>query len=152
MVQLGRLSESLADSGLDGETGPLRSLDVPQDVLNAARVSLAEPDVQATISESCDGHGWTTTALMTLLCDARFRAGVLAPPAFAIVKLIDRPLWYALHSLATRARTRTKTSIPIRASRPLVPVPTGPRNSACAARSISRSSTVLSPPSAPPEG
>ncbi|KXV49940.1 hypothetical protein AD945_03080 [Gluconobacter albidus] len=99
MVQLGRLSESLADSGLDGETGPLRSLDVPQDVVNAAQVSLAEPDVQATISESCDGHGWTTTALMTLLCDARFRAGVLAPPAFAIVKLIDRPLWYALHSL-----------------------------------------------------
>jgi len=27
------------------------------------------------------------------------RAGVLAPAQFSWVKLVDRPLWYALHSL-----------------------------------------------------
>ncbi|MBV1835470.1 secretion/conjugation apparatus DotM-related subunit, partial [Novacetimonas pomaceti] len=31
--------------------------------------------------------------------EARRQAGVLAPSSFAIVKLIDRSLWYALHSL-----------------------------------------------------
>jgi len=99
MTLLGQLSEGLADAGLDGDTGPKVSLKVPAEVLKNAQDFLADPDVQATIAQSCDRHGWTTTALMTLLCDARFEAGVLAPPAFAIVKLIDRPLWYALHSL-----------------------------------------------------
>ena len=99
MTLLGQLSEGLADAGLDGDTGPKISLKVPADVLKTAQDFLADPEVQTTIAQSCDRHGWTTTALMTLLCDARFEAGVLAPPAFAIVKLIDRPLWYALHSL-----------------------------------------------------
>ena len=36
---------------------------------------------------------------MGLLNAARMRAGVLAPAQFAWLKLIDRQLWYALHSL-----------------------------------------------------
>ncbi len=36
---------------------------------------------------------------MSLLNEARIQAGVLAPGQFAWLKLVDRPLWYALHSL-----------------------------------------------------
>ncbi len=36
---------------------------------------------------------------MSLLNSARLRAGVLAPGQFAWLKLVDRPLWYALASL-----------------------------------------------------
>jgi intracellular multiplication protein IcmP len=36
---------------------------------------------------------------MQLLNEARLRAGVLAPSQFAWLKLVDRPFWYALHSL-----------------------------------------------------
>jgi len=36
---------------------------------------------------------------MSLLNMARLRAGVLAPAQFAWLKLVDRPLWYALASL-----------------------------------------------------
>ena len=36
---------------------------------------------------------------MSLLNAARSRHGVLAPAQFAWLKLVDRPLWYALQSL-----------------------------------------------------
>ena len=36
---------------------------------------------------------------MSLLSHARSRAGVLAPAQFNCLKLVDRHLWYALHSL-----------------------------------------------------
>jgi len=99
MALLESLSASLAGAGLDGERGPLEPLAVPQAVLDQAQAILSEGDVQAVVMASGQRHGWTTTALMSLVCDARLAAGVLAPPAFAILKLIDRPLWYALHSL-----------------------------------------------------
>jgi intracellular multiplication protein IcmP len=38
-------------------------------------------------------------AMMSVLCHARRRAGVLAPAQFNFLKLVDRRLWYALHSL-----------------------------------------------------
>lgn len=38
-------------------------------------------------------------AMMSLLCHTRRRAGVLAPAQFNFLKLVDRRLWYALHSL-----------------------------------------------------
>ena len=44
-------------------------------------------------------YAFTHTALMALLNEARQRAGVLAPGQFAWLKLVDRTLWYALHSL-----------------------------------------------------
>ncbi len=44
-------------------------------------------------------HAYTHTVLMALLNAARLRAGVLAPGQFAWLKLVDRPLWYALSSL-----------------------------------------------------
>jgi intracellular multiplication protein IcmP len=44
-------------------------------------------------------HGFTTPALMSVLCEARRKAGVLPPAQFKSVKFVDRRLWYALHSL-----------------------------------------------------
>jgi intracellular multiplication protein IcmP len=44
-------------------------------------------------------HGYAHTALMGLLNEARLKAGVLAPAQFVWLKLVDRRLWYALHSL-----------------------------------------------------
>lgn len=99
MELLGRLSESLRKSGLDGPEGPKEALTVPDEIVAIADEKLNIPGVSAKIDDICARNGWTTTALMTLLTEARRKAGVLAPPAFAIVKLIDRPLWYALHSL-----------------------------------------------------
>ncbi|WP_456304189.1 secretion/conjugation apparatus DotM-related subunit, partial [Acetobacter nitrogenifigens] len=99
MALLGKLSESLRPAGLDGPEGPKASLVVPAEIVAEADAMLASPGALGRINELCARNGWTTTALMTLLTEARRKAGVLAPPAFAIVKLIDRPLWYALHSL-----------------------------------------------------
>jgi len=44
-------------------------------------------------------HAYVTTALMALLTAARIKAGVMAPAQFVWLKLVDRNLWYALHSL-----------------------------------------------------
>ncbi|NHN93160.1 secretion/conjugation apparatus DotM-related subunit [Acetobacter sicerae] len=99
LALLGDLSTSLADAGLDGPHGPLVPLTVPDTVLQSARSALKNGEIANCIETVCERSGWTVTALMTLLHEARRRAGVLAPPSFAIVKLIDRPLWYALHAL-----------------------------------------------------
>jgi len=99
MRLLGALSESLAQSGLDGPEGPASPLSVSSEVLARTDAVLHGTGIRESIDQICERHGWTVTALMTLLNEARRRSGVLAPPAFVIVKLIDRPLWYALHSL-----------------------------------------------------
>lgn len=99
MALLGDLSGALAESGLDGPTGPATPLRVPATVLAKAQDILAEAGIAARLTSLCLRNGWTVTALMTVLTEARRCSGVLAPPAFAIIKLIDRSLWYALHSL-----------------------------------------------------
>ena len=48
---------------------------------------------------------------MTVLYEARRRAGVLAPAQFNFVKLIDRRLWFALHSLGFPAEERTEEAV-----------------------------------------
>jgi intracellular multiplication protein IcmP len=40
---------------------------------------------------------------MSALTAARLKGGVLAPGQFAFLKLVDRRLWYALHSLGFEA-------------------------------------------------
>jgi intracellular multiplication protein IcmP len=51
-------------------------------------------------------HFYTTTGLMTVLCEARARAGALPPAQFAFLKLVDRELWWALHSLGFESEGR----------------------------------------------
>jgi len=60
---------------------------------------LRDFDVLAPAVAVAARHGYAYTALMALLNDARLKAGVLAPAQFVWLKLVDRRLWYALHSL-----------------------------------------------------
>jgi intracellular multiplication protein IcmP len=95
---LGDLSQALAPTKQEGPGGPDASLVVPPDVITAADAVLRRPELRRYLAVA-DGHAYTVPALMTALCAARSRGGVLAPAQFNFVKLIDRRLWYALHSL-----------------------------------------------------
>jgi len=64
-----------------------------------ADVILADRGVTAGCVEVAARHAFQTTALMAALEHARDKAGVLAPAQFNGLKLVDRGLWYALHSL-----------------------------------------------------
>ena len=64
-----------------------------------ADVILADRDVTAGCVEVAGRHAFQTTALMAVLEHARDKAGVLAPAQFNGLKLVDRGLWYALHSM-----------------------------------------------------
>jgi len=79
--------------------GDLGALDVPGELAARADVILADRDVTAGCVEVAARHAFQTTALMAVLEHARDKAGVLAPAQFNGLKLVDRGLWYALHSL-----------------------------------------------------
>lgn len=64
-----------------------------------ADVILADRDVTAGCVEVAARHAFQTTALMAVLEHTRDKAGVLAPGQFNGLKLVDRGLWYALHSM-----------------------------------------------------
>jgi intracellular multiplication protein IcmP len=95
---LGDFSEAMAVRGKEGPEGPARALPVPEAVTTRADTILAGRDVQPYLA-CADGHAFTAPALMSVLTEARQRAGVLAPAQFNFIKLVDRRLWYALHSL-----------------------------------------------------
>lgn len=79
--------------------GNLGALDVPAELVARADLILADRDVTAGCVEVAALHALQTTALMAVLEHARDKAGVLAPAQFNGLKLVDRGLWYALHSL-----------------------------------------------------
>lgn len=99
---LGEASACVADAKQDGENGPAETLS-----LSAALVgrvdSFLEKNIDDTVKtaaiEIAGRHAYATTALMALLTAARIKAGVMAPAQFIWLKLVDRNLWYALHSL-----------------------------------------------------
>lgn len=103
---LGTLSQSLStltetESAVDPATnpGPGAPLVFPADAMAAVEAVLHRPEIVDPALTVMRFHAFTTTAMMGLLMHARARAGVLAPGQFAFLKLVDRPLWYALHSL-----------------------------------------------------
>jgi intracellular multiplication protein IcmP len=96
---LGDLSASLADSDRDKPEGPDAPLVVPASARAVADAFLGDGELVTPVLAIANRHAYTHTALMELLNTARLRAGVLAPGQFAWLKLVDRPLWYALHSL-----------------------------------------------------
>jgi intracellular multiplication protein IcmP len=96
---LGDLSASLANSDLDKPEGPDAPLALPVSVRVVADTFLANRELVTPALVVANRHAYAHTALMELLNAARLRAGVLAPGQFAWLKLVDRPLWYALHSL-----------------------------------------------------
>lgn len=95
---LGDFSEAMAPQQNEGPAGPEASAPAPPHVVAAADVILRRPDLWPYLALA-DRHGFTAPAVMTVLHEARRRAGVLAPAQFNFVKLIDRRLWFALHAL-----------------------------------------------------
>jgi intracellular multiplication protein IcmP len=96
---LGDMAESLPVNPGDGPAGPARPLQVGGRAVDRADGVLLDVELVAPCAAIAAGHAYTAPALMSLLLHARAQAGVLAPGQFAFVKLIDRPLWYALHSM-----------------------------------------------------
>jgi intracellular multiplication protein IcmP len=96
---LGDLSASLGDCDQDKPAGPDTPLAFPASVCAEAEAFLGDWEVLKPALAIANRHAYTHTALMELLNQARLRAGVLGPGQFAWLKLVDRPLWYALHSL-----------------------------------------------------
>ncbi|WP_338929240.1 hypothetical protein WDZ11_22385 (plasmid) [Roseomonas mucosa] len=99
LVLLGDLAEALAADAGHGTAGPEAPLAVPPVVLASADRVIADGTVSAGAEAAALRHAYETTALMGLLNAARLDAGVLPPAQFNGLKLLDRGLWYALHSL-----------------------------------------------------
>ena len=96
---LGLLSSSLPKDKRDGTAGPEKPLAFPKAMVEIADQVLNEAGVGRSALQAMSRHFYTTPGVMTALCGARARAGVLAPAEFAFLKLVDRRLWWALHSL-----------------------------------------------------
>jgi intracellular multiplication protein IcmP len=96
---LGATSIALDLHGREPPEGPAQPLTLPASVVARTDATLMATAPFEGAREIAVQHAYTATALMGLLNAARKRAGVLAPAQFAWLKLVDRPLWYALHSL-----------------------------------------------------
>jgi intracellular multiplication protein IcmP len=96
---LGDLSASLANTDQDRPEGPDAPLALPATARAVADAFLTDRGLVTPALAIANRHAYTHTALMELLNAARLRAGVLGLGQFAWLKLVDRPLWYALHSL-----------------------------------------------------
>ncbi|MCW2318614.1 intracellular multiplication protein IcmP [Rhodoblastus acidophilus] len=96
---LGHLSASLPFDSNDGPAGPEQPLTFSSEAVEMADEVLNDQALAAGPLAAMGRHFYATTGLMTVLCEARARAGALAPAQFAFLKLVDRNLWWALHSL-----------------------------------------------------
>ncbi|OYV49624.1 MAG: hypothetical protein B7Z77_07560 [Acidocella sp. 20-58-15] len=102
LLLLGDASARLAEAKQDGENGPTDPLSIPEDLIEKVdrflegKMPVNEKTAAIKIAER---HAYETTALMALLTASRIKAGVMAPAQFVWLKLVDRNLWYALHSL-----------------------------------------------------
>lgn len=79
--------------------GPDAPLPLDPAVVALADEVLADPDVRLPCEAVARRHAFAAPALMSVLCHARLRAGVLNPGLFAWTRLVDRPLFMALDSL-----------------------------------------------------
>jgi len=101
---LGKLSESLRGAGRkEGPEGPMTSLCFPGALADIAEYSLRTTEEGRRVGAIMSRHGFVVPGLMSALLEARRESGVLAPAQFALLKLVDRRLWYALHSLGSPA-------------------------------------------------
>jgi intracellular multiplication protein IcmP len=99
VAMLGEIATALDAGRKEGASGPSGDLVVPSATLRRVEELLRDTRWYEEAERIAGRHAFTMPALMAVLNHARLRAGVLAPAQFAWVKLIDRPLWYALHSL-----------------------------------------------------
>ena len=96
---LGELSMSLPVHATDGPSGPASPLVFGATPVAEADRLLSDGSIMRRCQPVTERHAYTAPVLMSLLTLARKEAGVLAPAQFAFLKLVDRPLWYALHSI-----------------------------------------------------
>jgi len=96
---LGDVSSSLRRCGSRGPAGPEHSLSIASVIAEKADEIVGNPAVTKELARAMRRHAFTVPAMMTALGEARYAGGVLAPAEFAFLKLVDRRLWYALHSL-----------------------------------------------------
>jgi intracellular multiplication protein IcmP len=99
VAMLGEISAALDGRRKEGTAGPPAYLALPEKTLRRVDELLRDTRWFAEAEKVASRHAFTAPALMAVLNHARLRAGVLAPAQFAWAKMIDRPLWYALHSL-----------------------------------------------------
>ena len=99
LALLGTLSRSLPIDAKDGPGGPASPLVFGRAAIAEADRVLRDDELMERCEPVTGRHAYTAPALMSLLTLARNEAGVLAPSQFAFLKMVDRPLWYALHSL-----------------------------------------------------
>ena len=93
------VSAALAEDDASLPDGPVEPLAMPAEAVAHATALTNDPAAFKDARDIAGRHAYTSPALMSLLNAARRRHGVLAPAQFAWLKLVDRPLWYALHSL-----------------------------------------------------
>lgn len=103
LALLGAASRSLAEAAAEDGEGPQAALTLPARVTRAADAALTDPGIGRPALAILARHAYATTGLMSLLTEARRRSGVLAPASFAWLRLVDRPLWYALAPLGFEA-------------------------------------------------
>ena len=96
---LGKLSASLPNGANEGPTGPSAPLAFTAEIIAAIDGYVTDTALIRPCADVAGGHAYTSTAMMAVLTYARSQAGVLAPGQFAFLKLVDRQLWYSLHSL-----------------------------------------------------
>ncbi len=101
---LGKLSESLRGAGRkEAPEGPMSSLCFPGALAEIAEYFLRTTEEGRRVGAIMTRHGFVVPGLMSALVEARCESGVLAPAQFAFLKLVDRRLWYVLHSLGSPA-------------------------------------------------
>ena len=96
---LGGFARALPPGESRDTAGPAAAYAMPAGVVAGAEAVLRATELREQADIIAAGHAYATPALMSLLTAARSRSGVLAPAQFACLKLVDRSLWYALHSL-----------------------------------------------------
>ena len=109
---LGALSEAIPPGNRKDGAGPEAAYQLPAGLVAQADALLRNKGAFGRARELASVHAFTAPALMSLLTEARRRSGVLAPGQFACLKLVDRDLWYALHSLGFEGDGPGQTSHP----------------------------------------
>jgi intracellular multiplication protein IcmP len=100
---LGEASVALSGRHKESRTPADASLGIPAGLAAKADALLRDSNLSRPVLSIMGRHHFVVTGLMSALVDARLRAGSLAPVQFGFLKLADRGLWYALHSLGFAA-------------------------------------------------
>jgi len=100
---LGEASVALSGRYKERLTPSDTPLGIPASLAARADALLRDSNLSRPVLSIMGRHHFVATGLMSALVEARLRSGSLAPVQFGFLKLVDRGLWYALHSLGFTA-------------------------------------------------